>query len=89
MHRDRVGFVWQKSPLPQAQVQQLASAACMEAVHHLILVGGSGTGKTHWATAIGVAAIHQSKHVSFYPAVDLGNPLEREKQAGSRARKLI
>jgi len=45
-------------------------------------VGGTGTGKTHLATAIGVSAIHEGKRVRFYNAVDLVNQLEREKQAG-------
>ena len=92
IHRDLVGFVWQESPLTQAQIQQLASAAFMEEAHNLILVGGTGTGKTHLATAIGVAAIQQGKRVRFYNAVDLVNELEREKQAGKTgrlARKLI
>jgi DNA replication protein DnaC len=92
IHRDLVGFDWQESPLPQAQVQQLASAAFMEEAHNLILVGGTGSGKTHLATAIGVAAIHTGKRVRFYNAVDLVNLLEREKLAGktgSLARKLI
>jgi len=31
----------------------------MEQAHNLILVGGTGTGKTHIATALGVAAIHR------------------------------
>jgi DNA replication protein DnaC len=42
----------------------------------------TGTGKTHIATALGVAAIHQGKRVRFYNAVDLVNLLEREKQLG-------
>jgi DNA replication protein DnaC len=56
------------------------------------LVGGTGTGKTHLATAIGVSAIHNGKRVRFYNAVDLVNQLEREKQAGKTGitvRKLI
>ena len=87
-----VGFEWQESPLSQAQIQQLATAAFMEEAHNLILVGGTGTGKSHLATAMGVAAIHKGKRVRFYNAVDLVNELEREKQAGksgSMARKLI
>jgi DNA replication protein DnaC len=59
---------------------------------NLILVGGTGTGKTHLATALGVAAIHQGKRVRFFNAVDLVNRLEQEKQqdkAGTLARKLI
>jgi DNA replication protein DnaC len=61
IHRDMVTFEWQESPLPKAQIQQLASAAFMEEAHNLIFVGGTGTGKTHLATAMGVAAIHKSK----------------------------
>jgi DNA replication protein DnaC len=68
--------------LPQAQIEQLATAAFMESAHNLILVGGTGTGKTHLATALGVAAIHQGKRVRFFNAVDLVNQLEREKQQG-------
>ena len=92
VHRDMVGFEWQESPLPQAQIQQLATAAFMEEAHNLILVGGTGTGKSHLATAMGVAAIHKGKRVRFYNAVDLVNELEREKQAGksgSMVRRLI
>ena len=47
----------------------------METAHNLILVGGTGTGKTHLATALGVAAIHRGKRVRFYNAVDLVNQL--------------
>src|SRR5664279_5089824 len=103
VHRDLTGIDWTETPLPQARVQQLASAAFMQTAHNLILVGGTGTGKTHLATALGVAAIHQGtalgvaaihqgKRVRFYNAVDLVNQLEREKQlgkAGNLARQLV
>ncbi len=54
----------------------------MDTAHNLILVGGTGTGKTHLATALGVASIHQGKRVRFYNAVDLVNLLDKEKQHG-------
>ena len=82
IHRDLTGIDWTETPLSQAAVEQLASAGFMETAHNLILVGGTGTGKTHLATAIGVAAIHQGKRVRFYNAVDLVNQLEREKSRG-------
>jgi DNA replication protein DnaC len=82
IHRDLTGIDWAETPLPQAQIEQLATAAFMESAHNLILVGGTGTGKTHLATALGVAAIHQGKRVRFFNAVDLVNQLEREKQLG-------
>ena len=92
IHRDLTGVDWSETPLPQAQVEQLATAAFMESAHNLILVGGTGTGKTHFATAMGVAAIHQGKRVRFFNAVDLVNQLEREKQqgkAGNLAKQLV
>ena len=92
IHRDLSNFDWQETPLDHGQIQQLASSTFMDSAHNLILVGGTGTGKTHLATALGVAAIHQGKRVRFYNAVDLINQLEREKQqgkAGNLAKQLL
>ena len=92
IHRDLTGIDWAETPLPQAQIEQLATAAFMESAHNLILVGGTGTGKTHLATAFGVAAIHQGKRVRFFNAVDLVNQLERQKQlgkSGTLAKQLV
>jgi DNA replication protein DnaC len=91
MHRDFAAFDWQESSLDEAQVRQLATGTFMASAHNLILVGGTGTGKTHVAIALGVAAIHAGKRVRFFNAVDLVNQLEREKaqgRAGSLARHL-
>jgi DNA replication protein DnaC len=82
IHRDLVGFEWAHTPLQQAQIEQLAASTFMETAHNLILVGGTGTGKSHLATAIGVEAIHHGKRVRFFNAVDLVNALEREKSLG-------
>ena len=82
IHRDLVGFEWVDTPLQQAQIEQLAASTFMETAHNLILVGGTGTGKSHLATAIGVEAIHHGKRVRFFNAVDLVNALEREKSLG-------
>ena len=91
VYRDFSGFDWSESRLDEAQIQQLATAKFMEQAHNLILVGGTGTGKTHIATALGVSAIHAGKRVRFYNAVDLVNQLEREKlngKAGNLAKQL-
>jgi len=81
-HRDLTHFDWSETPLEQARLEQLATASFMDQAHNLILVGGTGTGKTHLATALAVAAIHQGKRIRFYNAVDLVNQLEKEKQLG-------
>ena len=74
-----------------ARIQELAKGHYLETAHNLILVGGTGTGKTHLAIALGVAAIHHGKRIRFYNAVDLVNLLEREKaqgKAGTLAKQL-
>jgi DNA replication protein DnaC len=81
-HRDLMNFDWAETPLQKARIEQLATGGFMEQAHNLILVGGTGTGKTHLATALAVAAIHQGKRARFYNAVDLVNQLEKEKQQG-------
>ena len=81
-----------KTALSKQHIEQLATAKFMDDAHNLILVGGTGTGKSHLATALGVAAIHYEKRVRFFNAVDLVNLLELEKQqdkTGTMARKLI
>ncbi|SFL01957.1 IstB-like ATP binding protein [Nitrosomonas aestuarii] len=73
-------------------MEQLSTAAFMDEAHNLILVGGTGTGKTHLATALGVAAIHHDKRIRFFNAVDLVNLLEQEKQlnkTGNLAKRLV
>jgi DNA replication protein DnaC len=82
IHRDLMHFEWHETPLPKARIEQLATAGFMDQAYNLIIVGGTGTGKTHLATALGVAAIHHGKRIRFYNAVDLVNQLDKEKQHG-------
>jgi DNA replication protein DnaC len=82
IHRDLMSFDWPETPLRRNRIEQLATAAFMDQACNLILVGSTGTDKTHLATALAVAAIHQGKQVRFYNAVDLVNQLDKEKQQG-------
>jgi DNA replication protein DnaC len=91
-HRDLIHCNWEESPLSKARIEQLATANFMDQANNLILVGGTGTGKTHLATALAVSAIHHGKRIRFYNAVDLVNQLEKKKQlgkAGNLAKQLI
>ena len=81
-HRELSTINWQETPVNQDRMQQLAQATFTDTAHNLILVGGTGTGKTHFATALGVASIHASKRVRFYNALDLVQQLEKESKAG-------
>ena len=87
VHRDLAGFDFECSPVDKKLIEQLASMAFTEQAHNVMLVGGPGTGKTHLATAIGVAGIGtMAKRVRFYSTVDLVNALEREKAEGKAGR---
>lgn len=91
-HRDLIHFDWEESILDKARIEQLATSSFMDQANNLIFVGGTGTGKTHVASALAVSAIHQGKRIRFFNAVDLVNQLEKEKQlakAGSLAKRLI
>ena len=62
-HRDLSTINWQETPVNQERMKQLSQATFTDTAHNLILVGGTGTGKTHFATALGVASIHAGKRV--------------------------
>ena len=86
-HRDLAGFDFEISPVDRKLVLQLAETTFTEAAHNVVLVGGPGSGKSHLATAIGVAAItRHGKRVRFYSTVDLVNTLEHEKAQGKAGR---
>ena len=87
VHRDLAGFDFEVSPVDKKLVLQLAETDFTEAAHNVVLVGGPGSGKSHLATAIGVAGVTQhAKRVRFYSTVDLVNALEQEKDQGRAGR---
>jgi DNA replication protein DnaC len=54
IHRDLLGFDFAQSKVDQQLVNNLATMKFTDAAQNLALVGGTGTGKTHLATALGV-----------------------------------
>ena len=87
VHRDLASFDFEVSPVDRKLVTQLATCEFTAAAHNVVLVGGPGTGKTHLATAIGVAGItRHGSRVRFYSTVDLVNALEQEKAQGRAGR---
>ena len=87
VHRDLAGFEFEHSKVDQGLIMELADLSFTEAPHNVVFIGGTGTGKTHLATALGVSGITQhNKRVRFYSTVDLVNLLEQEKTAGKAGR---
>lgn len=87
VHRDLAGFDFGKSRVDEKLIGQLATAEFTDSAANVVFIGGTGTGKTHLATALGVKAITQhGKRVRFFSTVDLVNSLELEKAAGRQGR---
>src|SRR3546814_10812195 len=64
----------------------MSPGSCLEAQRNLVLVGGTGTGKSHLASALGRACVRAGARVRFYNTVDLVNRLEAEARAVRPAR---
>jgi len=82
-HRDLAGFNFAESPLKAEPLHTLATGDFTGPAHNLILIGGTGTGKTHLSIALGMSLVHQGKRVRFFNVVDLVNLLIKEQSAGN------
>ena len=72
IHRDLLNFNWHETPLAQHRVEQLATAGFMAEAHNVILVGGTGTGKTQGIQ--GYLTMLRFRQASFPPPADAGFP---------------
>jgi DNA replication protein DnaC len=84
--KDLDDFVFTKTTIDEGQVRELANGEFLDAKRNVILVGGTGTGKTHLAIAIAAAVIRARARGRFFNLVDLVNQLEQEKSAGRSGR---
>lgn len=87
VHRDLAGFDFEQSKVDRDLIRELATLTFTDHAHNVVFIGGTGTGKSHLATALGVSGItRHSKWVRFFSTVDLVNLLEQEKAAGKAGR---
>ena len=79
-------FDFTASPVNEPLIRDLAMGGFFEAKRNIVLVGGTGTGKTHLAVAIARSCIRKGARGRFYNVVDLVNLLEAELRAGRQGR---
>jgi DNA replication protein DnaC len=69
-------FDFQKAPhMPVALIRNLSEGGYIKQSEPILLLGEAGTGKTHLATGLAVAACRQRKRVRFTTAASLINEL--------------
>jgi DNA replication protein DnaC len=84
--KDIDDFAFAGTPINEALVRDLAGGGFLAHQRNVVLVGGTGTGKTHLAIAIARACIRDGARGRFFNVVDLVNRLEAEGRAGRHGR---
>ena len=79
-------FDFAGTPINDALVRDLATGSFVADQRNVVLIGGTGTGKTHLAIAIARALIRGGTRGRFFNVVDLVNRLETEARAGKQGR---
>ncbi|VDS02968.1 transposase/IS protein [Devosia equisanguinis] len=84
--KDVDDFVFDDTGINETLVRDLAAGNFLTTQRNIVLVGGTGTGKTHLAIAIARACIRNGARGRFFNVVDLVNRLETETRAGKQGR---
>jgi DNA replication protein DnaC/transposase len=84
--KDIADFQFDGTPINQTLVNDLAGGGFIAQQRNAVLVGGTGTGKTHLAIAIARSCIRSGARGRFYNVVDLVNRLEIETRNGRQGR---
>ena len=79
-------FDFAASPVNEPLIRELAGGGFLEGKRNIVLVGGTGTGKTHLAVAVARSCIRKGARGRCYNVVDLVNHLEAELRAGRQGR---
>jgi DNA replication protein DnaC len=84
--KDIADFKFDGTPINQTLVNDLAGGGFIARQRNVVLVGGTGTGKTHLAIAVARNCIRSGARGRFYNVVDLVNRLETETRNGRQGR---
>ncbi len=84
--KDIDDFDFTDTPVNQALLRELINGTFVADQRNVVLVGGTGTGKSHLAIAIARALIRNGARGRFFNVVDLVNRLEAEHRIGKQGR---
>jgi DNA replication protein DnaC len=84
--RDIDEFIFTDTPINETLVRDLIGGNFLAHQRNVVLVGGTGTGKSHIAIAIARACIRGGARGRFFNVVDLVNQLEAEGRSGRQGR---
>jgi DNA replication protein DnaC len=84
--KDVDDFDFAGTPVNRSLIRDLAGGAFLAEQRNAVLVGGTGSGKSHLAIAIARACIRSGARGRFYTVVDLVNRLENEARANRQGR---
>jgi len=84
--KDVDDFDFAGTPVNERLIRDLAGGAFLAEPRNAVLVGGTGTGKSHLAIAIARACIRGAARGRFFTVVDLVNRLENEARANRQGR---
>ena len=90
--KDLDRFEFTETPINEMQVRHLYDGNFLSDHTNVIMVGGTGTGKTHLAIAIAKQSIRNGGKARFFNVLDLVNQLEQEKldnRGGKLAEHLV
>ena len=74
------------TPINGELITQLSQGAFLDSQRNVVLIGGTGTGKSHIAIGIARSIIKAGRKARFFNAVDLVNKLETEVKLGRQGR---
>ena len=84
--KDIDDFSFAETGINETLVHDLADGNFLAHERNVVLIGGTGTGKTHLAIAIARACIRNGARGRFFNVVDLVNKLEAETRNGKQGR---
>ena len=79
-------FDFSGTPINEGLVRDMATGSFLDSQRNAVLVGGTGTGKTHLSVAIALSCIRLGRRVRFFTVIDLVNRLETEARTGKTGR---